>query len=114
MMQTVHQDDLVQALVLSLKPGVTGVFNIAGPAPKPLSALLSLLGRTPLPVPYGFAKATLSQLFRLRVSSFPAPELDFLRYVCMVDDQKAKRELGYTPSFDLDATLRAVDEERWL
>jgi UDP-glucose 4-epimerase len=48
------------------------------------------------------------------MTSFPAPELDFVRYVCMVDDQRAREVLGYEPAFDIDQTLNAVDEERWL
>jgi UDP-glucose 4-epimerase len=47
------------------------------------------------------------------VTSFPAPELDFIRYVCMVDDARARSVLGYRPRHDLLETLRAVDEERW-
>jgi hypothetical protein len=32
----------------------------------------------------------------------------------MVDDTKARTELGYLPAHNLEATLRAVDEERWV
>ena len=59
------------------------------------------------------AKVGLDGLFRWKMSSFPAAELDFIRYVCMVDDAKARRELGYSPRFDLEKTLQAVDLERW-
>jgi UDP-glucose 4-epimerase len=48
------------------------------------------------------------------MTSFPAPELDFIRYVCMVDDSRARAVLGYAPRFDLERTLAAVDEERWV
>ena len=48
------------------------------------------------------------------MTSFPAPELEFIRYVCMVDDRRAREILGYEPAFDLAATLASVDEERWI
>jgi len=48
------------------------------------------------------------------MTSFPAPELDFVRYVCMVDDKRAASVLGYQPAFDIDETLNAVDDERWV
>jgi hypothetical protein len=32
----------------------------------------------------------------------------------MVDDSRAKGELGYLPAHDIESTLRAVDEERWI
>lgn len=114
MIQTVHQDDVVSAIELALRPGVRGVFNIAGPPPVPLSKALHVLKRRTLSVPYTLARGGLSGLFRLGMSKFPAPELDFIRYVCMVDDSAARQELGYKPSHDLYGTLSAVDEERWV
>lgn len=114
MMQVVHQRDVVSAIELGLVPGVRGTFNIGGPEPLPLSRALSLLGRPVVAVPHTLAKAAVKNLFRFRLTSFPAPELDFIRYVCMVDDGKARAELGYEPAHGLEATLRAVDEERWL
>jgi UDP-glucose 4-epimerase len=114
MVQAVHQDDVVTALLLALAPGLRGIFNLAGPPPLSLSRALALLGRRTLPVPHGIARLGIDRLFRLGFSSFPAPELDFIRYVCMVDDSRARSELGYAPAHDLESTLRAVDEERWV
>jgi UDP-glucose 4-epimerase len=114
MIQVVHQRDVLSAIDLALSPGVRGTFNIGGPEPMALSKAISVLGRRMLAVPHTLAKAAVTNLFRFRLTSFPAPELDFIRYVCMVDDSKAKAQLGYAPKFGLEATLRAVDEERWL
>jgi UDP-glucose 4-epimerase len=50
----------------------------------------------------------------MRLASFPAPELDFIRYVCMVDDSRARQVLGYAPKHGIEDTLAAVDEERWV
>jgi UDP-glucose 4-epimerase len=114
MVQVVHQDDVVRAIVLALRPGARGIFNIAGPSPVKLSEALATLGRPALPLPHGVAKFSIDRLFRWRITSFPAPELDFIKYVCMVDDSRARRELGYEPENDLEQTLNAVDEERWV
>ena len=114
MMQVVHQRDVLQAIDLALSPGVRGIFNIGGPEPLALSKAISVLGRRVMAVPHSLAKAAVKNLFRFRLTQFPAPELDFIRYVCMVDDSKARAELGYAPNYGLEATLRAVDEERWL
>jgi UDP-glucose 4-epimerase len=67
-------------------------------------------GRTRLPVPHFAFRAALERLWKLRASSFPAPELDFIRYVCMVDDSRARTELGYASGFDLGATVRSIDD----
>lgn len=114
MMQGVHQDDVVRAIELALIPGVRGIYNIAGPGPVPLSRALEVLGRRSVAVPYTLARGGLAGMFRLGISKFPAPELDFIRYVCMVEDAPARAELGYAPHFDLEATLAAVDQERWV
>lgn len=114
MMQVVHQRDVVSAIDLSLAPGVRGTFNLSGPEPLALSKAIALLGRRMMAVPHPLAKAAVKNLFRFRLTKFPAPELDFIRYVCMVDDSKARTELGYAPAYGLEATLRAVDEERWV
>jgi UDP-glucose 4-epimerase len=114
MMQAVHQDDVVAAIRLALKPGARGIFNIAGPPALPLSNAIGMLGRGQLPVPHLVARRVVDRLWRMRLTSFPAPELDFIRYVCMVDDARARSVLGYRPKHALLETLRAVDEERWL
>jgi UDP-glucose 4-epimerase len=114
MMQVVHQRDVLSAIERALVPSVRGTFNIGGPEPLPLSKAISILGRKIVAVPHTLAKAAVKNLFRFRLTSFPAPELDFIRYVCMVDDRKARSELGYSPAHGIEATLRAVDEERWL
>jgi UDP-glucose 4-epimerase len=114
MVQVVHQDDVVNSILMALRPGARGIFNIAGPPPLSLSQALRTLGRTQLPVPHPLAKMGIDRLFRLHVTSFPAQELDFIRYVCMVDDARAREVLGYAPRFSLEQTLQAVDEERWV
>lgn len=113
MVQVVHQADVLRAIDLALLPGRRGIYNIGGPEPAPLSKAISLLGRRVLSVPHPLAQTALKSLFRFKLTNFPAPELDFIRYVCMVDDTRARAELGYAPQYGLEATLRAVDEERF-
>jgi UDP-glucose 4-epimerase len=110
MIQVVHQQDVCQAIERALAPNVRGIFNVAGPDPVPLSHLLATLGRARLPVPHTVARRLLAELFRARLSSFPAPELDHIRYVCMVDDRRAREVLGYAPQHDLRRTALAVED----
>jgi UDP-glucose 4-epimerase len=110
MVQVIHEDDVVHAIRCALRPGTKGIFNVAGPDPLPLSRMIRQLGRGHLPVPHPIAKAMLGRAYRLRLSSFPAPELDHIKYVCMVDDRRAREELAYAPRRTLEETLRAVDD----
>ena len=56
------------------------------------------------------ARSVLGIAFKLGISSFPVEELDFIRYVCMVDGRRAAAELGFRPRFGLRETIHAVDE----
>ena len=110
MVQVIHEDDVVGAILCALKPGVRGIFNVTGPGELPLSAILSELGRPILPVPHPLARPLLGTLWRLGATSFPVPELDFIRFVCMVDGARAREELGFRPRHSLKETIRAVLE----
>ncbi|MBN1946263.1 MAG: SDR family oxidoreductase [Bradymonadales bacterium] len=108
MMQVIHVEDLIEAIVLSLKPGVRGVFNIAGPGAIALSVLHKQLGRTKIPIPELIAKPLVKLLWNLRVSALTPAELDFLKYVCMVDDRRAREVLNYRPQKSLRETIEVV------
>jgi UDP-glucose 4-epimerase len=110
MVQVIHQDDVVSAMVHALSSGVRGIFNLSGPPPAPLSRLVRMAGRSRVAIPHFVAQSMVQRLFRYRATSFPAPELDHIRYVCMVDDRRARDVLGYAPGFDLLETVRAVDD----
>lgn len=105
MVQLVHVEDVVTAIERALRPGIRGVYNIAGPAPTPLSYLLEELGKEPIAYPEPVARKLLEAAWALKLSDWPAPELDHIKYVCMVDDQRARSELGYTHEHDLESIL---------
>lgn len=113
MVQVISEDDVVRAIRLAMKPGVRGIFNVAGPEPLPLTRVVSILGRPTVKVPYTLARMLLRRMWALRLTSFPPPELDHIRYVCMVDDRRARQVLGYAPTSTVEETIRSVDTDRW-
>jgi len=112
MVQLIHERDVVGAIELALEPGVRGIFNLRGPGELPLSRILRLAGKRPRTMPGFAARAVLDRMWKLRLTSFPTPELDFIRYVCMVDDTRARSELGFTPKHSLEEAIAAVFSER--
>jgi UDP-glucose 4-epimerase len=112
MVQVIHEKDVMDAIARALTPGVAGVFNLRGPGELPMSRILWILGRRPNPVPASVARATLDWLWKYRLTSFPPPELDHIRYVCMVDDARARELLGYRPQYSMEETVRSVLRER--
>jgi UDP-glucose 4-epimerase len=111
MVQLVHESDVVNAIHCALRPPFRGIYNIAGPEPLPLSHVVRLLGKPSIPVPYTLGKAIMKRLWSFRLSTFPAPELDHIRFVCMVDDARARAELGYEPTCSIEQTVRSVDTD---
>lgn len=109
MLQLVHEEDVVAAIRLALAPGRRGVYNLAGPPPLPLTRILDHLGRGSVPVPHLLARPILGQLGRLGRADLHPAHVDYVRFVCMVDDSRARADLGYAPARDLDETLAAID-----
>ena len=106
LIQLVHVDDLVDALKRAVDTRANGVYNIAAPSPRPLSALLRTVGRVSVPVLAPVAYPLADFLWRsygvgLGVS------LDYLRYLWVVDIERAQAELGFAPRYDTRAVAAA-------
>lgn len=111
MVQVIHELDVVEAIVCALRQGVRGIFNVTGPGELPLSAILRELDRKVLRFPHPLARPVLTALWKAGATSFPVPELDHIRFVCMVDGSRARDELGFRPRFSLKETIRAVERQ---
>ena len=110
MIQLIHEEDVVRALVVALEREVRGVYNIVGPGVAPLSRILRVLGRRPLVIPSFMARRILSSAWRVHASGFPSPELRHIQFNCIVDGTAARRDLGFEPRYNLIETIRAVTE----
>jgi UDP-glucose 4-epimerase len=108
MIQLIHEQDVVRALRLALRPDVRGVYNVVGPGEAPLSRVLRILGRRPLSVPPFMARRALDRAYELRMTNFPAPELRHIQFNCVVDGSLARRALGFEPQYNLVETIRSV------
>lgn len=111
--QFVHEVDALAALKLTLERDVSGVFNVVGDGVLPMSTVIKLLGQRALPVPHFLAERVVELMWMAGAADVPAPLLRFLRYLCVADGDRAKRELGFSPGYtsreavlELGATLR--------
>ena len=112
MVQVIQERDVVSALKLALKPGVKGIYNLAGPEPMPLSRIVDVLEKSTLPIPFSLGNAMMKRLWSMHLTSFPPPELDHIRYVCMVDDKRARDVLGFRPALTIEETILSVHADR--
>jgi UDP-glucose 4-epimerase len=108
MLQLIHEEDAARALVLALRPGLRGVFNVTGPGEVPLSAVLRELGRRPIPVPHPLVRPLVRRAFEARLTGFPPEEVDHIQYLCVVDGSRFAREAGWSPRHTLRETIRSV------
>lgn len=108
MVQVIHETDVVEALISALQPGIRGVFNIAGQSAAPLRTMLGYMGRRPVALPYALLARMARRAWHSGMFYGPPAELDFLRYTCLVDDSRARSELGFAPGLSLADTLDSI------
>jgi UDP-glucose 4-epimerase len=113
LLQFVHEVDALAALKLALERDVAGPLNVVGDGVLPLSTVIKLLGRTALPLPHFVARRLTALLWVAGIAEVPPSMLRFLRFLCVADGARAKRELGFSPGYtsreavlELSATLR--------
>jgi UDP-glucose 4-epimerase len=104
LLQLVHQEDLAGLLKRAIDRPCDGVFNVAAPGVLPLSSLLRLAGRSALPLPAPLAYSGSALLWRLYGVGIGV-SLDYLRYVWLVDDERARSRLGFAPRWDVRAVV---------
>ena len=100
-----HEYDAARAIVHALEGGLRGVYNVAGPAPTPLSLLCRVTGRTPVPIPeplYPFFSG------RFGFPSLPDAALNHVKYPIVVDSIAFQKATYFEAEYDEVATLEAV------
>lgn len=105
LLQFVHERDVTDAFTRAVDLDVPGEFNIVGAGVLPLSTILAMMGKLPLPLPHFLAFPLSKALWATQVFDSPPNFLDFLRFLCVADGAKAKRVMGFEPKFDIRATV---------
>src|SRR5207249_1837844 len=105
LLQFVHEQDVVDAFVYATLADHPGAFNIVADGVLPYSTVLALMGKLPLPMPTFLAYPVSQALWMTQIFDSPPNFLDFLRYLCVADGAKAKREMGFAPRYDIKATI---------
>lgn len=108
MLQVLHEDDAVAALAHAVERDAPGVFNIAADGALPLSKVMSLAGKTAVPVVH-LAAYWGNPFFRALgwpVGHFWPMPLDYLRYPWVADLTKMREELDFVPRYTAEEALR--------
>ncbi|WP_234022470.1 NAD-dependent epimerase/dehydratase family protein [Sorangium cellulosum] len=111
--QFVHEVDAIAAFKLAIDGDFPGTFNIVGDGVLPLSTVVRLAGRTPVPVLHSAAGPLVSALWAAHTAVTPPAFLRYLRYLCVADGEKAARVMGFRPMYTTrEALLDYVNAQR--
>jgi UDP-glucose 4-epimerase len=108
MMQIIHEEDVVNALVHAVLKDLPGVYNVAADDVLPLSKIRGLAGKSPLPVFHKLAYwgvALPGGTSRFLDRCLPI-EPDYIRFPWVGDLSKMRGEFGFEPSHTAEEALR--------
>jgi UDP-glucose 4-epimerase len=106
-LQLLHADDATGALEAATRQPVRGSVNVAPSGSISLSHILRLARRPALPIPhplFGVALERLGQ--RLGAGPLYGDGVRMLRFGRGVDNERLVTEVGYSPRFDAEGTIR--------
>ncbi len=103
MMQFVHEDDLVEALVISVEKGLRGVYNLTGPGQVPLRVAIAETGGRPFPLPEPILRR-----YAERFMGLPSGAIDFIKFPCTIDGARFARDTGFHARVSLEETFRSL------
>lgn len=108
MLQFIHEDDVVEALAYAVINDAPGVYNVAAEGPMPLTRVLTLARKLPLPIlhPLAYMGLDLLKGSPLRPTRFVPIEWDYLRYPWVADLTRMREEMGFMPQYMSDELLR--------
>ncbi|HKQ68257.1 MAG TPA: NAD-dependent epimerase/dehydratase family protein [Polyangiaceae bacterium] len=97
--QFLHEADAIAAFKLAIFRDVPGTFNIVGDGVLPLTTVIKLAGRVAMPVPHPLFPPLAGALWVAQLSEAPPGFLDYLRYICIADGEKAAVEMGFRAAY---------------
>ncbi len=116
LVQLLHPEDALRAVEAALEHGPCGIVNVVPRDAISLLTALHLAEKVTVPVPHPLAYAGADVLWGSGVGEAPGPFVDYARFLCIADGQKARRELKFTARYRsreaLDAFLSFRYPER--
>jgi nucleoside-diphosphate-sugar epimerase len=110
--QFVHEEDVGRALLLCIVgAGPPGAYNIAGDGVLSATEVMRELGLAPVPVPGPLVRAPARAVAALAAVPLMPPAAawaEVLSHPAIMDTTKAKRELGWSPTYTGLEALRAT------
>ena len=98
--QFVHQDDLVNVMVLMLDRKIDGNYNVAGKGTITFQEMVKRLGNIAVPIPGSILKPLNDLAWFLRITNAPSPGMQMLIHPWLASSEKLTRDTGYEFLYD--------------
>jgi len=108
MMQFIHEEDLAEAIALTVEHGLQGVFNVTGPGEVPLHTAIRETGGAAIPMPEFVLRPLFARLFDLGLVSYPPGAPDYVKYPITLSGDRFIDATSFQPLFSLEETLQSV------
>jgi UDP-glucose 4-epimerase len=108
MLQFIHEEDLTEAIALSVEQPIRGAFNVTGAGEVPLRVAIRETGGHPLSLPEIIARPVIGQLYAAGLFPFPAGAIDYIKYPCTISGRRFIQATGFRSAFGLPETFRAL------
>jgi UDP-glucose 4-epimerase len=112
LMQFLHEEDAVAALLLAVREDFPGAWNIVPEGVLYYSQVLKLGGKLPLPLPRVLAAPAATALWNLELVDMPGRFLDFFRYSFCADGSRARDVMGFEPRHTTREALTAFFDSK--
>ncbi len=99
LLQLLHPDDALEALMLATFAPVRGAFNITPRGVMSLSTGIHLSGKVKAPVSHLVAYWAVDALYAAGLVEAPSGFVDYARYPCVADGDKARRVLDFVARY---------------
>jgi UDP-glucose 4-epimerase len=108
MMQFIHEEDLSEAIALTLEHRLQGVFNVTGPGEVPLHTAIEESGSNAWSVPEPLLRSAFKRLFAMGLIPYPPGALDFLKFPITLSGARFLDATNFRPMFGLEETLQSL------
>ena len=108
MMQFIHEEDVSEAIALSLQHGLQGVFNVVGPGEVPLHTAIRECRGTALSMPEPLMRPLFDRLFRWGLSPYPPGAIDYLKFPITLAGSRFVEATDFSPLFGLEEIFQSV------
>jgi len=109
MMQFIHEEDVSEAIALSLQHGLQGVFNLVGPGEVPLHTAIRECGGVATSMPELVMRPLFDRLFRWGLIPYPPGAIDYLKFPITLSGLRFVEATNFRPRFSLEEIFHSIE-----